>query len=366
MGISFVDEARFDFDNDSFFAKSRSSLASSKSSSSLYLTPRESWSSNRSFGGSSATGGSFQERRRSSYASSRSSKASSTSLLKRNSSYDIQMKRLSAVSSRNSLSSNSPLVGIKKKNKLINNLIQSVKAEYKASRAIFSAGTQSIKLASKLPAVKAIKQIVRGAGKIVGHVMSKIIPVLAVADIGYTLFLLGKGIATNNFNDVVEHITGLSVDQWKEGAVALTKVHETLPQGVYDTFHMDEYYKRIGSKVPTCKMCPPGTALYWNGTECVVNPCEKRNGVWGVYDPKTNTCSYSGSSETPDVGILPIDKPDLIDARVEQNEALKFFWAVREQWWQESNTQEGDGIILINQKAEIRKKGAEVLARECP
>jgi hypothetical protein len=196
-----------------------------------------------------------------------------------------------------------------------------------------SAVTSSISRSSV--AQKALKVFAR-IGTVVGKVMGVLLPIIAAADLAYTVYLLGKGIATNDYNDLVEYMTGFDIDTWKGVGEDLKKGFEgKLPQ----------WDDNLRANAPSCKMCPPGSALYWDGEECKRNPCQPKQGMWGVYNKETNTCQYplnvlpnpinpllSQNMNAPAFTVLPSTIDDPKAAQLEQDNALQNFQYKKEEW----------------------------------
>lgn len=181
--------------------------------------------------------------------------------------------------------------------------------EPKSLSSIKAASRTSLKTGKSI-LVTTIRSYGKLAVEVGAKVFSKIIPVLAAADLGYTTYLLVKGIAKNDYSEVVEHVTGVSLDTWKENVQLVKKGPVEYWRGFFEGIR------------PSCERCPPGGPLTWNGISCVYNPCEKRNGVWGVYDFRTQTCSYQQLAQPINPLAIDLTKPGDTKAPVMQNSTV--------------------------------------------
>lgn len=178
------------------------------------------------------------------------------------------------------------------------------------------------------------------AGKTAGKVFAKIVPILAAVDLAYTVYLFVKGIVTNDFNEVVEHVTGISIEDWKF-------VGDYVAQGPVEYYR--DYFMSIR---PSCERCPPGGPLAWNGETCVYNPCGKRSGKWGVWDNKTNQCTYPAAGRVTNIdlahpgwNIYPRRVEEQGVALAEQKAAMDDFMARKQKYDELTLYQEGDSEL---------------------
>jgi hypothetical protein len=207
---------------------------------------------------------------------------------------------------------------------------------YQAKPQLTTEAVYGVKSASVFSKVKkggsVAKQMLRQVAKVAARtaeaVFSKLVPILAVADLAYTTYLLVKGIYTGNYNDVVEYVTGVDIDTWNNNI-------KLIKQGPV------EYWRPHMENIrPSCERCPPGTALYWDGQTCQKNPCEKRDGQWGTYDKNTGTCSYNQVLQKPVLDLahpgwnIPVQDDPMIneDTALEQEIAMKDFMDKKAQW----------------------------------
>jgi hypothetical protein len=192
------------------------------------------------------------------------------------------------------------------------------------SASVFS----KVKKTSGGVAKQMLRQVAKVAARTAEAVFSKLVPLLAAADLAYTTYLLVKGIYTGNYNDVVEYVTGVDIDTWNNNI-------KLIKQGPV------EYWRPHMENIrPSCERCPPGTALYWDGQTCQKNPCEKRDGQWGTYDKNTGTCSYNQVLQKPVLDLahpgwnIPVQDDPMIneDTALEQDIAMKDFMDKKAQW----------------------------------
>jgi hypothetical protein len=128
-------------------------------------------------------------------------------------------------------------------------------------------------------AKKGLREYATLAAKVGTKVFQVLGPIVAAADIGYTAYLITQAIRTGDWNDVVENLTMFTVDEWKDSGETFLSAFNV--GGVFN--------KTLGvGNDPICD----DPALYYDGKKCNKNPCQKRGGKWGVYDPQTNTCTY--------------------------------------------------------------------------
>lgn len=204
-----------------------------------------------------------------------------------------------------------------------------------SSAVIRRANSVVVAISRSSVAQKAIKLFAK-ISSVVGKVVGFFLPIIAAADLAYTVYLVGKGIATNDYNDLVEYMTGFDIDTWKGVGEDLKKAFEgTLPQ----------WDENVRANAPSCKLCPPGSSLYWDGEECKRNPCDPKQGMWGVYNKETNTCQYplnllpnpinpllSQNMNAPAFTVLPSIIDDPKAAKLEQDNALQNFQYKKDEW----------------------------------
>lgn len=151
------------------------------------------------------------------------------------------------------------------------------------------------------------------AGRVTATVFETLVPILAAADLAYTVFLLGKGLYEGDISELVEYTTGLDKE-------TLQKDIDLIKKGPI------EYWRPFFEEIkPSCERCPPGSALYWNGVTCARNPCGTKNGRWGIYNKETNDCDYSGPETYLSDDYWDIPVVDLDGGLKEQDEAVKKF-----------------------------------------
>lgn len=158
---------------------------------------------------------------------------------------------------------------------------------FRGASIIRGAATKLVKAGNV--AKRVLVSIAKIAGRVSAVVFKYAVPLIAAVDLGYTAYLIGKSIDSGDWNDVVEHLTGARIEDWEKAYADLVKISKVgVPQ------YVDELVReKFNIQDVSEGQCPPGNALYWDGYECKPNPCEKRNGEYGIYDPKSKKCRYT-------------------------------------------------------------------------